>query len=197
MLDALSRNWGAVALRGALAVIFGVLALIWPGITLIVLVSLFGAYALVDGLAALFTAIRGRDATGGGAVRNRGWLVVEGITGVIAGIVTFFWPGITALALVWVIGAWAVVTGVIEIAAAIRLRKEIEGEWMLILAGVASVVFGVLIAALPGPGALTLVWLIGSYAIVFGVLELALAFRLRKLRGEGGQVAGTHRPAHA
>jgi uncharacterized membrane protein HdeD (DUF308 family) len=193
MLDALTRNWGAVALRGVLAVIFGVLALIWPGLTLIVLVSLFGAFALVDGVTAVFTAVRG----GAAAVRSRGWLAFEGIIGILAGLVAFFWPSITALALVWVIAAWAVVTGVLEIAAAIRLRKEIEGEWMLILAGVASVIFGVLLAALPGPGALTLVWLIGAYAIVFGVLELALAFRMRRLRHGGGQFAGHGRPAHA
>jgi uncharacterized membrane protein HdeD (DUF308 family) len=193
MLDALTRNWGAVALRGVLAVIFGVLALIWPGLTLIVLVSLFGAFALIDGVTAVFTAVRG----GAAAVRSRGWLAFEGIIGILAGLVAFFWPSITALALVWVIAAWAVVTGVLEIAAAIRLRKEIDGEWMLILTGVASVIFGVLLAALPGPGALTLVWLIGAYAIVFGVLELALAFRMRRLGHGGGQFAGHGRPAHA
>ncbi|MCW2504615.1 MAG: hypothetical protein JWO79_2899 [Actinomycetia bacterium] len=193
MLEALARNWGAVALRGGVAVLFGVLALVWPGMTVLVLVALFGAYALVDGVTALFTAIRG----GPRAMGRRGWLVLEGIAGLAAGILTLLWPGITAVVLVWLIGGWAVVTGVLEIAAAIRLRKEIEGEWMLILAGIASVFFGVLLIALPGPGALALAWLIGVYAIVFGVLELALALRLRRIAHKGGSMAGTHRPAPA
>jgi uncharacterized membrane protein HdeD (DUF308 family) len=193
MLEALTRNWGAVALRGGVAVLFGVLALVWPDMTVLVLVALFGAYALVDGVTALFTAIRGGPRTMG----RRGWLALEGVAGLAAGIMTLVWPGITAVVLVWLIGGWAVVTGVLEIATAIRLRKEIEGEWMLVLAGIASVFFGVLLIALPGPGALALAWLIGVYAIVFGVLELSLALRLRRIAHEGGSIAGTHHPAPA
>lgn len=192
MLQALSRYWWAVALRGAAAVIFGLIALIWPGITVLVLVALFGAYALVDGVTALGSTIFGsRGPTGG-----RGWLVVEGITGILVGVLTFAWPGTTTLVLLWLIAAWALVTGVLEIVAAIQLRREIRGEWRLILSGGLSVLFGILLAALPATGALALVYLIGAYAIVFGVVLLGLGLRLRRLRREN-TVAGSHRPATA
>jgi uncharacterized membrane protein HdeD (DUF308 family) len=164
-----------LALRGLAAIVFGVLAFVWPDITLFALVLLFGAYMLVDGIFAIVAAVRaaGREA--------RWWLLlIEGVLGVLAGLVAAFWPGLTALALLYFIAAWAIVSGILEIVGAIRLRQEIEGEWALGLSGVLSVLFGVLLAAIPAPaGLLSLVWLIGAYALAFGVLLLVLAFRVR------------------
>lgn len=173
----LSRTWWILAIRGAVAVLFGLLALIWPQITVFALVLVFGAYALVDGVFALVAAIRGRQLAGGG----RGWLVLEGLLGVGAGIVTFVWPSITALALLWVIAFWAVLTGVLEIIAAVRLRRVLDNEWLLIVAGALSIIFGLILMIWPGTGAIGLVWLIGGYAIVFGIVLLGLALRLRGL----------------
>jgi uncharacterized membrane protein HdeD (DUF308 family) len=177
MIETLTKNWWVLAVRGALAVLFGLLALIWPGITVLALVLLFGAYALVDGVLALYTALFDRGRLGG---RGAGWLVLEGVAGVLAAIGAFVWPGITALVLLYLIAAWALVTGVAEIVAAIRLRREIEGEWLLILSGALSILFGVLAFLFPRAGALALVWLIAAYAIAFGVVMVILAFRLRR-----------------
>ena len=178
MLEYLSRSWWALAVRGALAALFGLAALIWPNITLRVLVWLFGFYAVVDGLLALAVLlVGGRLARG-----RRGWLVFEGIVGIAAGVVTFLWPGITALVLLYLIAAWAVVTGLLEIAVAVILRRELRGEWLLALAGVLSVAFGVLLAARPGEGAIAIVSVIGVFAIVFGVALLVLGVRLRRLQ---------------
>jgi uncharacterized membrane protein HdeD (DUF308 family) len=174
VLPVLSRNWWALALRGLAAIVFGVLAFVWPGLTLWALVLLFGAYMLVDGIFAIVAVVRaaGREA--------RWWLLlVEGVLGVLAGLVAFLWPGITALALLYLVAAWAIVTGILQIVGAVRLRREIEGEWALILGGVLSVIFGVVLVVLPGPGILALVWLIGAYAVVSGVLLIVLAFRVR------------------
>jgi uncharacterized membrane protein HdeD (DUF308 family) len=173
----LSRTWWMLAVRGVAAVIFGLLALIWPQITLLALVLVFGAYALVDGVFSLVAAARGRELAGG----SRGWLILEGLLGIAAGIVAIVWPDITALALLWVIAAWAVVTGVLEIVAAIRLRRVLDNEWLLIVAGALSVVFGLILIIWPGSGAIGLVWLIGIYAIAFGIVLLGLALRLRGL----------------
>src|SRR5215211_2605920 len=175
VLPVLSRNWWALALRGLAAIIFGILAFVWPGITLWALILLFGAYMLVDGVFAIVAAVR----VAGEAAR---WwlLLVEGILGVLAGIVAFVWPGLTALALLYFVAAWAIVTGILEIVGAIRLRQEVVGEWALGLSGALSVLFGVLLAIIPAPaGLLSLVWLIGAYALAFGVLLLVLAFRVR------------------
>jgi uncharacterized membrane protein HdeD (DUF308 family) len=190
MLETLTRYWWAVVLRGVAAVLFGLLALIWPDITLFVLVILFGAYALVDGVLALVAAAMGENRG------RRGWLIFEGVAGVLAGIVTFDWPGATTLALLYLIAAWALVTGVLEVMAAIRLRREIHGEWLLILSGVCSVLFGILLVVWPATGALALVILIGSYAIVFGVVLVAFGMRLRRLQQERSHV-GAGRPATA
>jgi uncharacterized membrane protein HdeD (DUF308 family) len=170
----LPRHWWVVALRGLAAIIFGILAFIWPGITLTVLILFYGAYAIVDGVLALFVAMR----SGGQHV----WaLVLEGIIGIGAGLIAFFWPAITALALLYVIAVWAILTGVVEVIAAIRFRQVITNEWAFILSGVLSVVFGLLLVIQPGAGALALVWLIGLYAILFGIGLLAFAWRLRGL----------------
>jgi uncharacterized membrane protein HdeD (DUF308 family) len=174
MLNAISRNWWVLAVRGALAVLFGVLAFALPSITLGALVLMFGAYAVVDGVLALYHALAG-DAG------SRWLLALEGIVGVLAGIATLFYPGITALVLLYVIAGWAVVTGVLEIVAAIELRKVIDNEWLLGLGGLASIVFGVLLAVQPAAGLLTVVWLIGAYAVVFGVLLVGLAFKIRSI----------------
>jgi uncharacterized membrane protein HdeD (DUF308 family) len=178
LLGYLGRNWGWVVLRGVAAVLFGVLAFAWPGITLAALVIVWGAYALADGVLALVAAYR---------VRDQGqpfWsLLIVGLLGIAAGIVTFIWPGMTALLLLMFIAAWAIVMGVFQIVAAIRLRKEIRGEWLLGLSGVLSVLFGVVMFVQPGTGALAVIWAIGSFAIVFGVLLIWLGFKLKQRAG--------------
>ncbi|BFU96527.1 MAG: conserved membrane protein of unknown function [Nitrospira sp.] len=176
ILDQLSKNWGWIALRGAAAVMFGILALAWPGVTLVILAIFFGAYALTDGVCALMAAYRRREG------RRPVWpLVVVGLLGVGAGIVTFIWPEMTALALLMFIAWWALFVGLFQIAAAIRLRKEIDNEWMLGASGALSVLFGILMITSPGAGALAVAWIIGAYSIAFGVLLVALAFRLKKV----------------
>ncbi len=175
-LDSLTQNWWAVALRGLAGILFGVITFISPGISLAALVLLFGAYAFADGVLSIVSAVRRRGA-------DRWWLLVlQGIVGIAAGVVTLLWPGITAIALLIVIAAWALVGGALQVAAAIRLRKVITGEWLLALSGVLSIVLGVLLVLFPGPGALALVIWIGAYAFVFGILLLVLGFRLRGLR---------------
>ena len=176
----LARNWWALALRGLTAILFGIAALVVPHIALVVLIALFGAYALVDGVFAIVSALRAAE-------RHLRWwpLLVEGLAGIVLGALTFVWPGVTALVLLYFIASWALVTGVFEIVAAIRLRQGITGEWLLWLSGVLSVVFGLLLIIFPGAGALTVVWLIGIYALVFGVLLVGLALRLRGQSPEG------------
>jgi uncharacterized membrane protein HdeD (DUF308 family) len=176
MMATLARNWWALVLRGVVAVLFGLAAFFWPGITLLALVFLFGAYALVNGIFAILAGVTGAD-------RNSRWwvLILEGILGIAIAVVTVLWPGITALTLLYLIAAWAVITGTLEIVAAIRLRREIDNEWLLGLSGVVSVLFGLYIAAFPAGGALAVVWLIGAYAILWGILLIALGLRLRGL----------------
>jgi uncharacterized membrane protein HdeD (DUF308 family) len=180
MLDILSRYWWALALRGAIAVIFGIGALVWPSLTLTVLVLLFGAYALVDGIFAVIAGIRA-------AGRTTNWWVLlsEGILGIVLGVLTLVWPSITALVLLVFIAVWAVLTGIMEIAAAIQLRHEIQGEWLLALSGALSVLWGIILFVLPGAGALAIAWLIGVFAILFGIALIALAFRVRGIGGRG------------
>jgi uncharacterized membrane protein HdeD (DUF308 family) len=172
----ISAKWWSFVVRGLLAIIFGILALIMPGPTLLALVLLFGIYSVADGIFNIMGAFTvEREQT-------RWWvLLIEGIVSIAAGVIAFVLPGLTALALLYLIAAWAVVTGVLEIAAAIRLRRHIKGEWLLALAGVLSVVFGALIALRPGVGALAIVWWIGAYAIAFGALLIALGLRIRQL----------------
>ena len=175
-VDTLSRNWWLVVLRGVLGIAFGIITFVAPAISLAALVLLFGAYAFADGVLAIATAVRRRGTT------ERWWiLLLEGLVGIGAGLVTLFRPGITALVLLYIIAGWAVATGILELIAAVRLRKEIKHEWLLALSGIASVAFGVLIALFPGAGALALVIWIGAYAFVFGALLVALGLRLRGL----------------
>ena len=177
-LPAETGHWWALALRGGIAILFGLAALLRPGIALQALILLFGAYALVDGVFAIVGVFGG---TRGGTPR---WLLfVEGIAGILAGLIAFVLPGLTAVLLLYLIAVWAIVTGIFEIAMAIRLRKEIRGEWALIVGGAFSVLFGVILAVVgPVAGLLSLIWLIGIYALAFGILLLITAFRVR---GEG------------
>jgi uncharacterized membrane protein HdeD (DUF308 family) len=173
MLDIYTSSWWSLVLRGLAAIAFGIMAFVWPHITLTVLVFLWGAYALVDGVLAIGAGIKTHSEY------RRWWLLfIEGILSVIAGVLAFILPGITALILLLVIAAWAIVTGVFEIAAAIQLRKAVKGEWLLALAGIASILFGIALFLNPVAGALAVVWLIGAYAIVFGALLIALGVRL-------------------
>ena len=174
LLHTLSRYWWLVLLRGIAFIVFGVLAFMWPGLTLVTLVLFWGAFALVDGVLALAQAIMG------GSMGPRWWLALIGVAGIAAGILTFMWPALTALLLLTFIACWAIVLGVFQIAGAIKLRKEIDNEWTLILGGVLSVLFGLVLLIAPGPGAVGLIWVIASYAVVFGVLLVMLAFRLKK-----------------
>jgi uncharacterized membrane protein HdeD (DUF308 family) len=170
----LSRNWWVLLLRGIAAIAFGVLTWFQPGISLASLVLLFGVYSMADGILGTWTAIAGRKE------RDHWWvLLLEGLVGIGVGLLTLFAPGVTALALLFYIAIWAIATGVLEIVAAIRLRKEIEGEWLLVLGGLASVVFGILLMARPGVGVLAVLWLVAAYAVVFGVLLVILAFKAR------------------
>ena len=179
LLNDMSRDWWVILLRGIVGVLFGVLAFAWPGATLLALVLVWGVYAIVDGGFALYQMVEA------GQQQRRWWpYLIEGLVGIGAGVMAFAWPGITALALVFLIAAWAIVTGVFEIIAAIDLRKQIRHEWLLGLSGVLSIVFGTLVMVQPDAGALAVVWLLGAYALLFGVTLIALAFRVRSLREE-------------
>lgn len=173
ILDAFAKNWWVLLIRGILAALFGIMAFTLPELTLVTLVLLYGIYSFADGLTALWV----------GGIARAWWFVLLGILGVIVGIFTFIYPGITAVVLLYLIAAWAVVRGVFEIVTAIQLRKEISNEWMLIIAGILSVLFGVALVAKPAAGALAVVWIIGTYAFIFGLMMIVLAFRLRGLSG--------------
>ena len=164
-----------LALRGLVAILFGVLAFVLPGMTLLTLVFLFGAYAIVNGVFALVHALSAPK-----GYPRFGALLFTGIISIAAGVLAFIWPGITALSLVLLIAAWAIVNGVSEIATAIRLRRAMRHEWLLGLAGVLSVLLGIVMLLQPGVGALALVWWIGAFALAFGILLVALAFRVRR-----------------
>lgn len=175
MTSILAQNWWALALRGLAAIVFGVLVFVWPGLSLLALVWWFAAYALLDGLLAIVAAIRAA-----GRQQRWGSMLLEGVIGMAAGVLAFLWPDITALALLYLMAAWSILTGIFEIAAAIRLRHVIEGEWLLGLGGAASILFGLLLMVFPGTGALAILWLIGGFTLLFGVVLLLLAWRLRR-----------------
>jgi uncharacterized membrane protein HdeD (DUF308 family) len=170
----LAESWWSLVLRGMLALLLGVIAFALPGITLGALVIVFGAYALTDGIVAIIGAYRASKAH-----ERWGVLLVEGLAGIVAAAVTIMWPGITALTLVLLIGAWAISTGIFEIVAAVKLRKYISGEWLLLLSGIVSILFGLLVVILPLAGALAIAFCIGVYSMIFGVLLISLGFRLR------------------
>lgn len=178
LLQTLGRTWWLVLLRGLAAIVFGILAWAWPGVTLITLVLFWGAYALVDGVAALIGGWQAKDSG-----KPMWQVVLIGVIGIAAGIFTFLQPGVTAVALLILIAAWAIVHGIFEIAAAIRLRKEIQNEWLLILSGAISVLFGIFMIANPGAGALAVLWLIGVFSVAYGALLVILSFKLKKHAG--------------
>jgi uncharacterized membrane protein HdeD (DUF308 family) len=174
VVNVIARNWWALLIRGIVAIIFGILAFIWPGATILAIGILFGAYAFVDGIFAIIATVRAAEAG------ERWWpFLIEGIVGILIAAITFYDIRITLLALYLTIAAWAFITGIFEIVAAVQLRKMIANEFWLILGGIASIAFGVLMVIFPLVGALALIWLIGSYAIIFGIIMIAFSFRLR------------------
>jgi uncharacterized membrane protein HdeD (DUF308 family) len=178
LLRALAENWWVLLLRGMAAIAFGVLALAWPGVTILTLIWLWGIYALFDGVLALWEAVSG----GVGEIAPRWWLALVGIAGIAAAIAAFVWPGMTALILLWFIAGRAIFIGVLDIWGAFRLRIEAEGEWLLGLSGVLLVAFGVIAFARPGAGALALIWLIAWFAIAIGATYIWAAFGLKKFK---------------
>jgi uncharacterized membrane protein HdeD (DUF308 family) len=176
LLHALADSWWLLLLRGVAAIAFGILAFIWPGLTLLTLALLWGAYALVDGILALGAAIFGKASH----MAPRWWLALVGIVSLLAGVLAFVWPVLTAEILLLFIASWAIVTGILQIWGAIQLRKEIEGEWLLILSGLLAIAFGVILIVQPGAGALAVVWMIGLFAILVGCDYIALSLQLRK-----------------
>jgi uncharacterized membrane protein HdeD (DUF308 family) len=169
----ITNNWWVLALRGIAGILFGIAAFLWTGITLIALIALFAAYLFVNGVLAVFAGVRGRS-----------WLMVaEGVVGIIAGLVTVLIPALTALALALLIAAWAILTGIAQLAAAVRLRRLISNEWLLAGGGILSIVFGLLITLFPGAGLVAIVWVIGAYTLVWGAILLALGLRLRGHQG--------------
>lgn len=177
MLQEIAGNWWVLLIRGIAAILLGIFAFTWPGITLAILVIMFGIYALLDGVSAIgfgFANYR---------TDNSWWeMGLIGLLGILAGIITLIWPGITLIALLVVIGVWAIIRGVVEIFAAIRLRKMIAHEWLLILAGVLSMVFGAIVLLRPWMGAMAIVWLTGVWAILFGITAIALSVRLNRVK---------------
>lgn len=170
----LTRNWWMIVLRGVIAILFGLSAFLWPDLTWLSLVLLFGVYALIDGVIAIATGFTHvKEST-------RWWaFVLEGLVSIGAGVVALMWPGLTTIVLIFMIGAWAILTGILEIAAAIRLRHEITNEWWLALGGLLSIAVGVMLILQPAAGGLAVIWIIGAYAITFGVLLILLGFRVR------------------
>jgi uncharacterized membrane protein HdeD (DUF308 family) len=176
----LGKSWWALALRGLVAILFGLTALFWPGLILAVLIVLFGAYALVDGLLAVVAAFRSS-----GRGMRRPLLLIDGAIGILFGILTLFWPGLTALALLYIIAFWTILSGITRIAMAIMLRREIENEWSIALSGVLSVILGIVLILLPGAGLLAYAWLIGVLALAVGIALIYYAFgvRVRQMSG--------------
>jgi uncharacterized membrane protein HdeD (DUF308 family) len=186
----LAQNWWVLLLRGIIAILFGVAAYAWPGMTLATLVMFFAAFVLVDGVFDVFAAFSGRN-------ENENWwvLLLEGLLGIAFGVITWTRPGVTVVVLLLFIGFWALATGILRIIMAIRLRKEIEGEWWLILSGLASVLFGVVVMARPGAGALAMLWVIAAWAIITGIFLVILAFKARSFGKKLEEVKDTVKEA--
>jgi uncharacterized membrane protein HdeD (DUF308 family) len=174
----LAQNWWAFAIRGVIGIIFGLIAIFQPGVTMLSLVLAFSAYAFVDGVFAIIASVRA-------ARQHEKWglLVLEGIVSIIAAIIAFLWPGITVLSFVLLVGTWAVLSGGLMLSAALRLDSD-HGRWWLALGGLASVIYGALLIFAPFAGALVLTWWLGAYAIVFGFALIAVAIKLRARRSE-------------
>jgi uncharacterized membrane protein HdeD (DUF308 family) len=189
MLELLGRNWWIFAIRGIAAILFGVLAFVQPASALAVLVALLGAYLLVDGVSLLISLIRGDP-----AARRAGWTVgIMGVLGVAVGILTFIRPDWTAISILYVAAFWAIAMGIFQVVSAFLLRRQIEGELWLALGGLLSIAFGIVLVINPGAGLVSLVWLVGFWAVFFGITSLVLAWRLRTLY----QDTGTRRAATA
>jgi uncharacterized membrane protein HdeD (DUF308 family) len=171
------KHWWQVAVRGLIALIFGILVLAWPGVSLLIFAIIFGAFVFVDGIFTLVAAVNYKAGAG-----RRTWLFIRGIAGIIVGLITFFWPAITALALVILIAAWALVTGVMELVFAFRANQESAIRWMFAISGILSLILGILILAYPVPGTLIIIWIIGAYAVLAGILLIILGFRLRSVK---------------
>jgi uncharacterized membrane protein HdeD (DUF308 family) len=184
-MEEVARTWWVYLIRGVCAVLFGLLAIIWPSITLYVLIIVFGVYAIVNGIFELFSSGRG------GA---RGLMVFAGLFSILVGLLALLWPGMTALTLLFMIAIWAVVVGIVELVAAILLRRAVRGEWTFIVSGVLAILFGILLFLWPAAGALAAAWLIGVMAILYGISLLALAFRLRGVGFHGPETSGRPHP---
>lgn len=172
MLAALTENWWVFLLRGIFAILFALAAYLWPGMTLWLLIVFAGAYFLLDGIMAIVMGFKSEE---------KMWPIVGGLISVVAGIMLFARPGVGALAVLLVIGIWAIAHGVADIVLAIRVRREVQGEWALALAGIVQIAFGIMVIMRPGAGALSLIWLIATFVLLTGLLLVALALRLRKI----------------
>ena len=179
VLPPLARHWWVFLVRGLVAIAFGLVALFYPAATLVTFILFYAVFSIVDGVFAVVSAIRGNKGVG-----PRWWLALVGVLGIVAGLAAYVWPGLTALALLMVIGVWALVYGVVEIIGAIRLRKEIENEWLLLVHGILAALFGLIVLGRPGAGALALIWLIASFALASGVVLIVLSLRLKGLAGK-------------
>jgi len=188
MLSLVSRDWWVYAVRGIAAILFGIMALVWPAPTLVVLVFLFGVYAFVDGVALIVALARGDV-----LARSHKWITaIMGVVGIAVAIATLIWPGITALSLLYLVAFWAITMGVLQIAAAIEFRKEIDGELFYVLGAICSIAFGALLVAFPGAGLLSLVWLVGLWAELFGFCSLGIASRLHGINNDLNKAAKLH-----
>jgi uncharacterized membrane protein HdeD (DUF308 family) len=174
---ATAQSWWVLALRGLVAILFGLAALFWPGLILAVLIVFFGLYALVDGILAIIAAFRSS-----GRGMRRPLLLIEGVIGILFGILALFWPGLTALTLVYIVAFWIILSGIARIVMAVMLRREIENEWSIALSGVLSVILGIVLLLLPGAGLLAYTWLVGILALAVGIALIYYAFRVRGQR---------------
>jgi uncharacterized membrane protein HdeD (DUF308 family) len=181
LLQGLASNWWILLVRGIAALVFAVLAILWPMKTILALALVWGFYAVFDGAASVWLSISGA----GGEKGARWWLGITGGIGILAGMTAIAWPALTAAVLLLVLGMWAILVGVLQIVGALRLRKEIEGEWWLALGGLAAVLFGAILVLQPRLGAITVAWTAASFALLFGITLVALAFKLRKFKRAG------------